>query len=309
MNLECTNCPLATATGWVSGVPSKLQLNFSISHNDIETLNLNEFQIYPARNFVFYPLSALQFAADPVGNDAPANLRLGYELGVKPIAEPEQGQLELVAIRLQIIEIGSKFVDGLPSVELKLFKTPLGKLLIGDVQIGPTTNPGGKGCNTAICRLRKIIADKQALIKGIKGCGKTTAGVSAVKTFPAGVRPHHGHGHHKGQGHGHGYYKHHGYGRIIHFLKSIALHVLIPVFIGIIAGFTASMIGMLVGRTVVFIWRTFYRRGQQGAYINVRQDETACVEKGEEAKSFMEHEEQPPVYDDVIIATDRKIEE
>jgi hypothetical protein len=296
LDLPCMKCPVATSQGWVRDVESKLRLQFSI-HDDIDTdkLYLNGFQIYPAQVAQSDPLTALQLAANADENSFLPNLRLGYELRITPVVKSEQDQLELINIQLQIIEIANKFVDGLESVELKLLKTPSGKLMIGDLKTAPTTNPGSKDCKSLVCKLRVILANKLGQLKPKKGgCMKTRPHKAA--SHPEGGR--HGHGSHGP----HRHHNHHGLARFFHALKSIALHILIPVFIGVVAGFTASLIGMIVGQAVVFLWRTFYRRGRKGAYSKVQQDETTVSRKGgDEAQAFLEHQGPPPVYEDVVV--------
>lgn len=300
LNLECSKCPVATlqpsGVVWVDGIESKLQFNFDIAQSEVDTLQLNGVQIFPPHHSPLEPLAALQITADAKDADTARYLRLGYELSIRPVVKPEQDQLELIQIRLQIVEIGDKFVDGLESIMLKLVKSPTGKLMIGSLETAPTTNPGGKDCSTLICKLRKILTDKLSHLKPTKGCGGSKAG--AHKELPGGWQPTHGHG---GSEHGsHGHHKQHGLRRLFHALKKVAFHVIIPVFIGIAAGFMASLIGMFVGQSFVYLWRTFYRRGQNGAYSRVKQDESDLVERDQE-KSLLEHQGPPPEYEEIMV--------
>jgi hypothetical protein len=57
--------------------------------------------------------------------------------------------------------------------------------------------------------------------------------------------------------------------------------------------------GMFVGQSAVFLWRTFYRHGQKGTYSRVQQDETDVFEK-EQEKSLLEHQDAPPVYEEIV---------
>jgi hypothetical protein len=292
--LECKNCPVLsyqhTELTWVSGVESKLQLDFSIAENEIDTLNLNSVQIYPPHELPLEPLGAFQITQESQDNYQPILLRLGYELNVTPVMKSEEDQLELILVRFQVVEIGGKFVDGLESVLLKLLKTPSGKLMIGDVETAPTINPGGKDCQTLLCKLKSIMTGNLAPLKPKKGCGSKKA---PHKTLPHG---HDDNGSNRGP---HRHHRHHGLSRFLHALKRAAFHVLIPVLIGITAGLTASLIGMFVGQSVVFLWRTFYRRGRKGPYSRVEQCETKADEKDQE-KPLLEHQDPPPVYEDVI---------
>jgi len=291
LNLECKKCPVPSyqhaELTWVYGVESKLQLHFSIAENEIDTLNLNDVQIFPPHELPLEPLSALQITQETQDNNYTVFLRLGYELNVTPIVKSEEDQLELILVRFQVVEIGGKFVDGLESVQLKLLKTPSGKLMIGDVKTAPTVNPGGKDCQTLLCQLKSIMTGDLSPLKPKKGCGSKKV---PHKTLS------HGHGSDRGP---HRSDRHHGLSRFLHALKRAAFHVIIPVFIGIAAGFAASMVGIFVGQSVVFLWRTFYRRGRRGPYSRVEQFETKADEKDQE-EPLLEHQDPPPVYEDVI---------
>lgn len=294
LDLECKNCPVPSyqhnELTWVYGVESKLQLHFAITKNEVDKLRLNGIQIYPPPELPLQPLGTLQTAQETQDNNYPIFLRLGYELIVTPVTKSEEDQLELILVRFQVVEIGGNFVDGLESVLLKLLKTPSGNLMIGDLKTAPTINPGSKDCQTLLCQLKSIVTGSLSHMKPKKGCGSKTA---PPKALP------HGHGDH-GSKHGpHHHHRHHGLSRFLHALKRATFHVLIPVLIGIAAGFTASLIGMFVGQSVVFLWRTFYRRGRKGPCSRIEQYETKADEKDQE-KSLLEHQDPPPVYEDVI---------
>jgi len=294
LDLECKNCPVLikqqNEQKWVYDVESKLQLRFDITENEIDTLQLNGVQIYPPHGLPLEPIGALQVTQETLDNDYKFSLRLGYELDVTPVIKSEEDQLELIFVRLQVVEIAGKFVDGLDSVLLKLLKTPSGKLMIGDLGTGPTTNPGGKDCQTLICKLKSILTGKLSHLKPKKGCGS--------KVAPA-KGHHHGHGGHGSEHGAHRHHRHNGLSRFLHALKRAAFHVLIPVLSGIAAGFTASLLGMLVGQSAVFLWRTFYRRGRRGPCSRVERNETEADKKDQE-KSLLEHQDPPPVYEDIV---------
>lgn len=306
VSLKCSGCPVAAAdasgnTVWVQGVESKLQLSFSISSNDVDTLLLNGVQIYPPHDLSMVPLTAPQITSDGQQID----MRLGYELSIKPVVKSNDEQLELIAVDLQIVEIADQFVNGLESVAMKLLKTPSGKLMIGNLETAPTTNPivnpsdTGKECTTLICKWRAIVADKLSHLTPKKGCGTKGRPNEDIAT---GGRPHKHHGPNRQ------HHKHHRVARFFLALKSVAIHVLIPIFIGIAVGMTASLIGMLVGNIVVFLWRALYRRGRKGSYSRVQQEETAVPNSTDETKTFADHQGPPPVYEDVIVM-DEKVAE
>jgi len=307
LSLKCSGCPVAATdiSGkdiWLQGLESELLLSFLISGSDKEVLLLNGVQIFPLQ----LDLTIETLTAPQITSDGKKDLRLGYELSIKPVAKSEDDELELIAINFQVVEIADKFVNGLEIVKLSLLKTANGKLMIGSLETASTMNPvinpsdSDTECTTLICKWRAIITSKLSGLKPTKGCGSKTS--PDQKTHAGGPsRKHHGthHGHH---GHDH---KHHGVARIFHTLKRFARHILIPILIGVAVCLTASLIGMLVGilagNVVVFLWRAIYRRGQRGLYSKVRQEEIFVPGEGDEVKTSLNHEAPPPVYEDVMM--------
>ena len=73
--------------------------------------------------------------------------------------------------------------------------------------------------------------------------------------------------------HGHRFSHHrHGHrrGGFLCTMKRIATKIFVPMLIGLAAGMTASVLGMMVGQFVVFIYRRFYRQ-RRGTYVQVGQ--------------------------------------
>jgi hypothetical protein len=95
---------------------------------------------------------------------------------------------------------------------------------------------------------------------------------------------HHGHGH----GHAHGFsdngrprpHHHHGhhsafartFSRVVHF-------IVVPAVLGVLAGLTASAVGMLVGQAVVFLWQR-YRGTQPTEHKAAWEQGEACEKQG-----------------------------
>lgn len=292
LNLPCKSCPFQTGSDaygptWAEGIESELRLDFFIEQGDTGILTLNGVQIYPTPIIPSATIAALQTASD--GRE-PAYVVLGYELLSKPVASSKQDELDLVAIRLQIFEIGDRFVDGLESVEVRILKTPSGRLVAVKLDRAPTTNAGGKDCASFICKVKSMMATKLDAIKSIKlgtGCPKAAA-------------KHAGKGSHKGNHGNRPHHKQRGFRKFLHAMKSIALHVLIPVFIGIAVGLAASMIGMVVGHAVVLIWRTFHGRRRRGTCGRIMLRESVDDAR-EDAKPFLDHQEPSPAYEDSLI--------
>lgn len=277
----------------------------------MDKLTINGVQVYPHTPSIEL-LTASQVlagipttSADGTTSGIEEVQTLGYEIFIRPIAKAnDRDQLELIGVRLQIVEIADMFVDGLPSVELQLVKTKEGKLMIASLNTAPTSNPkpeAGKKCASTLCKWRAMLSGKLAGIKSGMGCGSKASGGKAPGKHPHSNGRPGSHGHHGP----HRHHRHHGFTRFLHALKSVAIHILVPVFVGIAVGMTASIIGMVVGHTLVFLWRTFYRRGQKGSYSKVQQRECTLEDDNEETKSFLEHHGPPPVYEDVILVEEK----
>lgn len=310
LNLQCTTCPVAIAqnggmTTWLSGLDSYLQLVFTVN-DESDVLSMNGVQIYPPRfDRAPEPLIALQVAEGTSPSDATnQNLRLGYELTFRPVDKTEKSgedEFQLLAMHFQVVEIGDKFVDGLESVEVKLIKSSSGKLMMADLETAPTSNPpidpskDGADCTTLICKFRAIVAGKLSNMKPKKGGCGSKAG--SVPTISSGRRPHKHHGPRPNH-HGHRH-RHSKFGRFLHTMRSVAFHVIIPVFVGIAVGLSASIIGMIAGQMIVFFWRAIYRNGQ-GNYAQVEQDETEEGEQDDHTKYCSEKQGLPPVYDEIL---------
>jgi hypothetical protein len=314
VNLQCTSCPVAVAekggrTAWIQGLKSFLQLEFSVIHEDsnLDAISMNGVQIFPPRmDQAPEMLTALQVAAGSSPSDASnQNLRLGYQLSIHPVARTKTDDLELIALRFQIVEIGNQFVDGLDSVELKLLRLPAGNLVIADIETAPTSNPaldpsqGGADCTSLLCKLKSILAGKPSQMMPKKGCGRKAGGPFAATSGEGHFR-HHGrpgrNGSHRGGYRGH-HHRHHGFARFIHAMKRVALHVLAPILIGIAVGMTASIVGMIAGQMIVFFWRAVYRNDHRH-YTQVEQEGTE-EEFSDEKEPIIEHQGPPPVYDEV----------
>jgi hypothetical protein len=298
LSLPCTGCPVLVTDVMgnkigLKGVNSQLQLNFTVAHEEVDKLMMNGVEIYPTHDFPLEPLTAPQvpsaFLAD---SSVFRNVRLGYELAVQPVAQSAQDHLELINIRLQIVEIADVFVDGLESVEVKLLQTSSGKFMIGNLETKSTTNPSNAtgandDCTSLLCKWRAIVGDKLNDLKhgcsGMKRPGTAMPSEPRPATHP---RPNHHDGNHR-QGH-------HVFRGVLHALKGFAIHVLLPISVGVLAGMTASLVGMLVGQFVVMVWRSLFRRS---AYIEVQQEDL-----DEEAKRyFIQRAGPPPVYEDIVV--------
>lgn len=302
MEINCPGCPALPAIEGkmhMKQPQSMLKLNFSISHENRDQLLLNGLPIYPieAQSAMLMepltaPLMALTTDNKWVQTWTPT---LGYSIMVHhPVPYSKQDQMDLVAIHFEIVEVGDKFLSGLSSVDIKLLETPSGKLMIGDAQITQAKSEISKPtddiheCTTIICKWRAIIADK---VSKLKGCGSKARPSTTKASSEHKKKPHYGHHSRPNRPFRH----HHRHGGFARFFKGIILHVFIPVLIGIMFGITASLVGMVAGHIIVFVWRTVFRRGQRQQYTEVKQQEDA------EVKSPLNPQSPPPDYKEAVV--------
>lgn len=196
----------------------------------------------------------------------------------------------------------------------------------------------------SLCKLRNLVEDKimdmrqgmsQAMTKG--GCrgrkhhrpsgGKLPGHIKPHFLRPNshhhdmhaeedGMHAHHGRPHHMRP---HGHHGHHrGYGHLMRSFSRGLAAVLIPTMAGIAVGMTVSLVGLVIGRLIGFLWIKCYRGGRRG-YQSVRLDEEeeetdredAEYEKVMVTKNTAEIEplpmyEEAPAYEDI---TEQKSEQ
>lgn len=225
---------------------------------------------------------------------------LGFSLQIHPVQKTADDNLDLVLLDLQIIEVGSVFVEGLPNIRVNMIKSPQDDLLIAKIEQTASENvssPKGDGaeCTTTLCKLKAIIADKINKMK-MHGC----AGMMGGKA-----------GHHHGQSQPAGHHDEH-YGMFNRpngwslFFSKVTSHIILPVLVGLVAGVTVAVVSMLVGTVLVGLFRKFVR-GQSffpqhrcrlhpgGRHHKAAQMEAAV---DEEKSGLMENQEaDPPSYD------------
>ncbi|KUI58994.1 hypothetical protein VP1G_06232 [Cytospora mali] len=229
--------------------------------------------------------------------------QLGFSLGIHPVENTTDEGLDLIVVDLQIIEVGSVFVDGLANMRINLIKTPDNQLLIGKIEQTPsetvsTPMEEDKECTTTLCKWKAIVADQLNKMK-MHGC----AGMMGAKA---------GHAHAHGDAHPHQPHGHNGLfdkpnGWTLLFRK-LTSHIVLPVLVGIAAGVSVSIIGMIVGTVLVGFWRKFVRgqsffpqhrrRSHSGAshHKAARMEAAAAEEKAGLMQE--EAEELPPAYED-----------
>lgn len=233
------------------------------------------------------------------------NKPLGYSLATFEYPLTQSDGLQMVDLEFQILKVGSKFVKDIPTVHIKLVKdTATGALIIGNIEQTASDiksfNPMDKQeeCTSFLCKWLTAVHDKVEKMK------ITCGGKAKTGSLP---RPSH---HHKVGG---PYHKPH------HHVKggnrnwnelgmTFAKTILLPIAIGIIAGITVSMVGMVVGTMIVAVWRLFRRssnrRNRSPSHSGERKapaQEVLAAEANEKAglmENQEQHDEAPPAYED-----------
>ncbi|KAH8588100.1 hypothetical protein B0O99DRAFT_478225, partial [Bisporella sp. PMI_857] len=290
VDMACPGCPvnLVDVQGHVSTmkptVESILRFNLALSStDDADRLMLNGYQLYPveptADDFSSI-LTADQLVRVTNGWHYTGSPELGYMISVghPNVGEGEQ-DIGLVAVHLEILQVSGKAVE-IPTIDINLLETPSGKLMIGNAILSPpkATKPYDQ-CTNFICRLKAIIASKFSEVKG--KCG----GQPKHSDPRPNIQSAHGHmGHPRPHGH---HPSHRRHGRFARFMRSLVFHVFIPIIIGVVMGITASLVGMIAGHFVLFLWRTFVRRGKKDQQV-----------QAEDSKGLLANQSPPPVYEE-----------
>ncbi|KAL3418959.1 hypothetical protein PVAG01_09180 [Phlyctema vagabunda] len=306
-DLQCPGCPVQAVD--LLGNPhglrmeNQLRLNFSVSNDEAGgQVLLNGLPIYPMDlvQTLKEPLTAPQIVNIGGKASIAGNPTLGWQVSINhPLRdEPGNDALNLLELQLEIFEVGDRFVKGIESVELKLLETSSKKLMLGDLTVLPPAAPTSHAeCTTALCQWRAIAAEK---LSEVKGCvNKLRPGHRARpkhrihgRPRPHGARPHGGRRPHHHQ-------HHRKHSEFIDFAANLVLHIFIPIAVGVMAGITASIVGMAAGQFAIYLWRVLFRRGSHSCtYSTIDQEETMAKDQDEEARDFHEHQSPPPVYDD-----------
>lgn len=211
------------------GRDTHLKLDFGIQER---SLVLNGFELYPHAD----PWNGDLSAAVIKGNGKSDMRRLGYGLAIRPEGIDEDQHLEIVNVEVRIIEVGDRFVDGVPPVTVKLIKSPVGDIMIGNIEVNGAGKKSPEDCDMW-CRAKGMVHDTWRDVKGkFKGCH--------------GMKPHHSHEYGHKSNHGPGKaenkptdnFKHgplmdkkpaQSFGEV---LGHVTAYIIIPVLLGVAAG-------------------------------------------------------------------------
>ncbi|KFG79997.1 hypothetical protein MANI_019875 [Metarhizium anisopliae] len=281
------------------GKNSHLQLNLDVV--DHTRLLLNGFEVYPNADPWHGDLAAVVESTDGESTKQ----KLGYSLAVAPEFMEQDSYIQLLDVELRVIEVGNRFVDSVPVVNVKLVKAPSGEIAITDVD---TTSTKSSSCNSMACTAKEVMEEVFKALKSFKpfkGCHRRPyhdKNKEYLESYP--IRPqsddapeaHHKHPHQKFGG------KHrHEWGRLI---TNIAAQIFLPVLMGITAGVGVALFAMAV--CSLFFQLTSFIRGKRDGrfglcpYSRGQAVQTASEEPmtSEKVGLMAEEAEAPPLYDD-----------
>lgn len=207
-------------------------LQFDLVAEEGAKLTANGFELYPNADPWSVDLTANVVNANGKGKTKEETL--GYSMAVKPVATDAYQDMDLIEVQLRVIEVGNRFVTGIPAVKIQLIRAITGDIAIANVEVDKA--PGAR-CSSIVCRAKEEFFEA---LKSFKGCmgrlrhnghQKLAAAKAEAQQDGAGAALNNGDhsGHHDKRPHGH----RHNW-RLL--LKNIASHVFLPVLMGITAG-------------------------------------------------------------------------
>ncbi|EJT70481.1 hypothetical protein GGTG_11504 [Gaeumannomyces tritici R3-111a-1] len=272
VQLGCPGCDLRVA-GYVGSsfrlkgkAENYLDLGFSVHHDaSSDRLLVNGFELYPESDPLASQLRASvvpQIEAMP-GDEHPKPVMmamepqdLGFGLVVRTDKVDEQSGVELISVDLQVIEVGNRFIQGLKNIHIDLVKDKSGALMIGRIGQSESQNPAEPAgqCTSLMCKMKAVAVG--AMNKIMKPhCG----GKMAHGAHPG--APHHMPHHQPTPADGAQIQYQHTPRTWARLFKQLSYSIVLPVLVGIFAGITISVLGMVVGTLIVGLWR-FFVRGQ-----------------------------------------------
>ncbi|KAG6104423.1 hypothetical protein E4U14_005729 [Claviceps sp. LM454 group G7] len=148
VSVPCAQC---------DGANSNLRLGFRVV--DGTRLLVNGLELYPR---------AERATASKVNSQ-----RLGYSLSVvrQSVGAGAAGaKMQLLDVELRVLEVGDRFVEGVPVVNVKLFRGLNEEMKIADVAVAASRF---SGCHSMACRAKEGMADAWRALMGVRplrGC-------------------------------------------------------------------------------------------------------------------------------------------
>ncbi|CAI7676393.1 hypothetical protein N7533_006062 [Penicillium manginii] len=308
VDVPCTECPFRETdkngvVSWTDNKPSTLMLDFSIEDS---RLMANGRQIFPP--IPPSPIHAVQQLEDGEESDP---MTVGYALEVMPLPSPaDTPETDFLDVRFTVLDIESHPVP-VDTVAITLIVDPTGDLYIAKTSIETTPAPersSWKKCQgkpkclqeLLVDRVRGLLASAKDRLTnltshkgGRKGCHGKHKGMMEMGPHgefkPEDFSPEGHHGHHTGpyvpENAGRPHHGHHGHhpppphGAFAHTFSRVVRFIVVPAILGVLAGLTASAVGMLVGQIVVFCWQR-YRGTQPKEHKAAWEDGNSCEKQG-----------------------------
>ncbi|POR32545.1 Uncharacterized protein TPAR_07245, partial [Tolypocladium paradoxum] len=281
LSVPCPQC---------KGKDSHLRLDLDVA--DGSKLLLNGFELYPHADPWNGDLTAILVKGDGKEKEQ----RLGYSLAIEPAAMDQDQQMQLINVELRVIEVGSRFVEGVPAIQVQLVKAATEDIVIGNVVL---KDADGMRCSSMWCKAKELAGEVFKALKSVKGkgCGR--------------------HRHHKGHRHGGKGHADAGVvplhsGRPDHetmeqhhhdwrkLLKNIASYIFLPILMGITAGVGVAVFAMLLCSVVVRLTRFARCKRSRGTRCCRKKQRSRQQATDVEKVGLMEEnpEEPPPQYQD-----------
>lgn len=219
---------------------------------------------------------------------------VGYALEVMPVAVPaDEPSLRLFSLRFTVLDLAGHPVP-LDTVAISLIQDAEGNLAIAKTEVEDTapSDDSWKQCHGKPSCLRKLLFDRmRALLASAKSRFRGMASnLSGSKSCRRPIRPF-GHSRlphdrfdpndfpmkeHAGHPHSPHHMHHGGWERTA---SQLIRFIVIPAILGVLAGLTASAVGMLVGKLIVSLWSR-YRRGSSFQSSSSLEDGTEVEKEG-----------------------------
>ncbi|TQB70755.1 hypothetical protein MPDQ_008102 [Monascus purpureus] len=320
ITLRCTECPFREVeqdgeVSWTDGFETTLSFNFTAEDG---VLRANGGRIFPAP-----PMTITAVQRRELDGKESGPISLGHMIEVLPQTTPsEDPVLELSTVRFTVLDLDGHPVP-LDTITVVLVRDPTGEIFMTSTGIEETPDrmswrqcQGKPSClrKLLFSRIRALLAATRARMREL---GSKISGSKGCHGGP--TMPHDSHHGHHADGHDHDHsrfafppppappadgdspsfwngghpgpvwaHHHHHYPT---WISRAIRFVIIPAALGVLAGLTASAVGMLVGQFAVFLWRRYRRSGQDQSAVHSEQG-------SDSEKQALMNDELPPKYED-----------
>ncbi|KAI5843389.1 hypothetical protein DFP73DRAFT_595205 [Morchella snyderi] len=273
--LPCIGCTWHKDVSDEEGVPftkgleSELLFDITIPADSPNSLVINNKRIVPFTPL--FGLSALQVPASASAEDVftishPFRpLKLGYDLLVTGTINAEVPDKKDIRVKLRITAVDGVHNDYIPDMEVLVsedIKTGALEIVssyISPIVLGPGHHADIHDEEVSCQGIDCVISDMKHRLESLGimhgkdskkgGCHNGKNGGEAPPNLPH-DGPHRG-----GPGRHGPHHHHHGHRQGGHFWAALIGHVLMPIIIGIMAGVSVSIMGVIVGQSIMKLWK------------------------------------------------------